>query len=357
MIDMENRGLDHRNARIYIVDDEPANLKLLVKLLRQEQFNNLTTFEDPRALFAAYDKARPDLILLDLQMPYLTGFDVLERLHDMHDPLSPPVLVLTAQHSRENLLCAFNSGARDFVSKPFDRHELLARVRNLLDAQLAQRLLHDQKSVLEILVGQRTESLHHTRLQVVQRLGRAAEYRDNETGHHIMRMSQGATCIARAIGWHDDMVELMLNASPMHDVGKIGIPDHILLKPGKLDPDEWSIMQTHCEIGANILDGDDSSLLVMARDIARSHHEKWDGTGYPDGLMGTDIPQAARIAAISDVFDALTSRRPYKAPWSVDDAVKLICDQSGKHFDPEVVSCFQHCLPNILLIRESFQES
>jgi len=254
------------------------------------------------------------------------------------------------------LLRALNSGARDFITKPFYCNELLARVRNMLDAQLMHRMLYDQKAVLNEMVQTRTDELRRTRLQVVQQLGRAAEYRDNETGNHILRMSHISALLAKSIGWNEADCELMLHASPMHDIGKIGIPDHILLKPGKFEPEEWEIMKTHAVIGANILEGDDSELMKCAGEIALTHHEKWDGSGYPYGLSGAAIPLVGRIAALADVFDALTSVRPYKEAWTVEAAVDLIKENRGTHFDPELVAVFLEQLPGILKIRDQFSE-
>ncbi|MFP4244973.1 MAG: HD-GYP domain-containing protein, partial [Ectothiorhodospira sp.] len=196
-----------------------------------------------------------------------------------------------------------------------------------------------------------------TRLHVVQRLGRAAEYRDNETGCHILRMSHIAVLLARHLGWSRDTCDRLLHASPMHDVGKIGIPDRILLKPGPLTPEEWAIMKTHTTIGVDILSGDDSDLLDLAREIALTHHERWDGSGYPNGLAGEDIPMAGRICALADVFDALTSWRPYKAAWKVEDALDLIKDGAGSHFDPRLTELFFSLVPEILAIRDRFPES
>lgn len=338
-------------SRIFAVDDEPANLKLLDKMLTSQGYSSPVLIQDPREVLAHYRVARPDLILLDLNMPNMDGFQVMEQLKALADPLPPPIIVLTAQAGREHLLKALAAGARDFVGKPFDRIELLMRVRNLLDAQLAHHLLFNQKAVLEEMVHIRTEDLKQTRLQVVRRLGIAAEYRDNETGLHIVRMSQYSCVLARSLGWSEEDCELMLNASPMHDIGKIGISDAILLKPGKFEPDEWEIMKTHAMIGANILDGDKSSLMTMAKDIALTHHERWDGSGYPNALKGTDIPQSGRIVAIADVFDALTSARPYKKAWPVEEAVASIRQGRGAHFDPEVEEHFHRCLPEFLEIR------
>ena len=344
------------DARILIVDDEAVNLKLLERMLGAQGYRNLVLLEDPRRILETYRQAPVDLILLDLNMPGLDGFTVMEQLRALEDPLLPPIVVLTAQAGREPLLRALHGGARDFLTKPFDRPELLVRVRNLLEVHLAHRMIHDRKHMLEEMVLARTAELRDTRLQVVQRLGRAAEYRDNETGNHILRMSHSAVLLARQLGYHEGQCELLLHASPMHDIGKIGIPDHILLKPGKLTAEEWEIMKTHTTIGASILEGDDSDLLRCASEIALSHHEKWDGSGYPRGLAGEAIPLSGRIVALADVFDALTSERPYKKPWPVEEAVAYIREQSGRHFEPRVVEHFLACLPEILAIGARYAE-
>lgn len=353
---MTEHAIRRFDARILIIDDEPANLKLMDKLLAQEGYLNRVLIEDPRDALASYKQQRADLILLDINMPHLDGYQVMEQLVKLNDPLLPPIMVLTAQNTKEYLLKALACGARDYVSKPFDRNELLMRVHNMLDAQLAHRMLHNQKDTLEMLIQERTRDLHHTRLQVVQRLGMAAEYRDEDTGYHILRMSHYCATIAKAIGWNNEQCDLILNASPMHDIGKIGIPDAILLKPGKFEPAEWETMKTHAEIGARLLEGDDSDLMQMARDIAISHHEKWDGSGYPIGLAGDNIPMAGRIAALADVFDALTSLRPYKKAWPIEDALSFIKDNSGKHFDPALVEAFFSKLPQIRQIKAKFSE-
>ena len=337
---------------ILAIDDEPTNLKLLDKILRTEGYTKLTLLDDPRRTVEAYREASPGLILLDLNMPYLDGYAVMEQLRALHDPILPPIVVLTAQSAGEFLLRAFKAGARDYVTKPFDRAELMARVRNLLEVHLAHRLSLEQNRLLEAAVKERTAKLHRAQRQVVRRLGQAAEYRDNETGNHILRMSKISALLAERLGWSPEDCELMLHASPMHDIGKIGVPDHILLKPGKLEPHEWDVMKSHVMIGANLLSEDDSDLMVLARSIALTHHEKWDGSGYPNGLAGEEIPEEGRIVALADVFDALTSERPYKRAWMVDDAVEHIRGQSGLHFDPAIVSVFEAALPQILKVRE-----
>lgn len=347
----------HQTARILIVDDEPVNLKLLDKMLRSQGYQNLELVQDPREVLDRYWDQQPELILLDINMPHMDGFEVMSQLQALDDPLLPPIIILTAQHGRDYLLRALAAGARDFVTKPFDRAELLMRVRNLIDVHRSHRLVHDQKAVLEDMVREANWDLIQTRQQIVRRLGRAAEYRDNETGYHIMRMSHISALLAKSMGWDDQAVELMSLASPMHDIGKIGVPDAVLLKPGRLDPEEWEVMKAHTTIGADLLDGDDSDLMSLARTIAISHHEKWDGTGYPYGLAGEAIPQSGRICAVADVFDALTSKRTYKKAWTEDEAVAYIVDQTGKHFDPEVVSHFYANLSDIIAIRQAFPDA
>jgi putative two-component system response regulator len=344
-----------KDAHILIVDDEPANVKLLERMLNVEGYNNITTTQDPRNVTHLYQEQESDLILLDINMPHMNGFEVMEELQKIKTTL-PPILVLTAQSANEFRLKALESGARDYLTKPFDRTELMARVRNLLEVQLLHKYLSDQNELLEYVVKKRTQELHETRLQVVRRLGRAAEYRDNETGLHIIRMSKYSELMARGVGMTEYECDLVLNASPMHDIGKIGIPDYILLKPGKFEPHEWEIMKTHAEIGADILSGDETELLTMAREIAYTHHEKWDGSGYPRGLSGNNIPLVGRIVAIADVFDALTSERPYKKAWPVEDAINYIKEQKGKHFDPVLVDYFLSILPAVLEIKEKYAE-
>ncbi|MBK1694513.1 two-component system response regulator [Chromatium weissei] len=344
-------------ARILVVDDERANLILMDRLLRAEGYTNLVLIDDPREVMAAYLQMPTDLILLDIRMPYLDGFEVIEQIVARNDPLAPPILVLTAEASRDYMLRALQAGARDFIGKPFDRAEVVARVRNMLEVQLAMRMTYDQKELLEQTVYERTREIRNTQLQVVQRLGRAAEYRDNETGRHILRMSHMSALLAsHCSGWTNDDVEVMLHASPMHDIGKIGIPDAILLKPGKLNSNEWKIMQTHTTIGGDILSGDSSHLLQMAREIALSHHEKWNGSGYPLGLAGEAIPLTGRIVALADVFDALTSKRPYKKAWSIEDTLQLLREEAGSHFDPQLTALFLELVPEVLAICECYSE-
>ena len=343
-------------ARILLVDDEPVNLRLLVSMLQTDGYRNLVSVQNPQSLLERYAEAPCDLIVLDLNMPVVDGFEAMRRLRALDDPLLPPILVLTAQRGSEHLVRSLAAGARDFVTKPFDRVELLIRVRNLLEAHLAHRKLHERGQSLEEMVGKRTRELHDSRLMLLQKLGKAAEFRDEETGNHILRMSHTAALLAQGLGWTADAVDLLLNAAPMHDIGKIGIPDHILLKPGRLEPHEWEVMKTHAELGARMLEGGGCELTEMAREVALTHHEKWDGSGYPRGLAGEAIPGAGRICAVADVFDALLSARPYKKPWAFDAAVTFLRDGSGHHFDPRVVECFLQHLPGVTAIRTRFPD-
>ena len=349
---------DVSGATILVVDDESVNVKLLEKLLDEAGYSDVVSTQDPREVEWQVERHRPDLILLDINMPYRDGFQVMEALRARFpgECEVPPILVLTAQNDQEHLRRALEGGARDYLTKPFDRAELLMRVRNLLEVRGAFKLLRDEKQVLERMVLERTRELHDTRLQVVRRLGLAAEYRDNETGMHIVRMSKTSVVLGRALGMDEARLDLLLNASPMHDIGKIGIPDHVLMKPGKLDEHEFELIKTHTIIGADLLGGDDSELMTMAREIALGHHERWDGTGYPHGLKGEEIPLVGRICAVADVFDALTSDRPYKSGWPVEEAVEYIRNGAGSQFDPAVVEAFSAHLDEILAIREKYSD-
>lgn len=347
---------EQQTANILIIDDEPANIKVLEKTLNREGFSNITSTTDPRDGVAFYQANPFDLVLLDLNMPHMNGFEVLDKIRELSADEYPPVLILTAQSDRDSRLRALDGGARDFITKPFDRVELLTRIRNMLEVRLLHKTIKNQNVILEQKVLERTKELHETRLEIVRRLGRAAEYRDNETGLHIIRMSKYSQLIGLKHGMNELEADNLLNASPMHDIGKLGIPDAVLLKPGKLNEGEWEIMKQHPTIGAEILSNHTSELMEIAQSIALNHHEKWDGTGYPRGLAGCEIPLSARIVAIADVFDALTSERPYKNAWPVEEATQYIMDNRGKHFDPELVDHFAVALSDILIIKEQYSE-
>ena len=353
------------NAKILIVDDQRANVELLEMILEMAGYSDVTSVTDPRLVLDLYLERRFDLILLDIRMPHLDGFQVMEQLsavtRDDNDYL--PVLVLTAEKEEETRFRAFELGAKDFINKPFDQAEVLNRIYNMLEVRFLYKERIRQNEILEIKVQERTselqdrnKELESTRLEIIRRLGRAGEYRDNETGMHVLRMSKSCQRLALAAGFNDSDAERILQASPMHDVGKIGIPDAVLLKPGKLTESEYEVIQTHVEIGGDIIGDQDIGLMRMARAIALTHHEKWDGSGYPNGLKGEEIPIEGRIAAICDVFDALTSARPYKKAWPIEEASAYIEEQAGKHFDPELVRLFNEILPDILAIRDKYAD-
>ncbi len=339
---------------IFLVDDEPINQKLLEKVLRKAGYENLVAICNPVLVMEKYQKFKPDLILLDIRMPGMSGFDVMDQLNDLNDPMMPPVIFLTAEGSDENMLKALEKGARDLMQKPFNQPELLMKVRNMLDLHTAHKMLNKKYDLLEQVVSHRTRELRETRLKVVERLGMAAEYRDDETGNHIKRMSHICSFLASKLNMEPRFCEEILHASPMHDVGKLGIPDNILLKPGKLTPEEMTIMKQHTVIGRTLLDGDNSSLMIMAKEIAYTHHEKWDGSGYPQGLKGEQIPISGRLAAIADVFDALASVRPYKDAWPLERIIDYLQEQKGGHFDPNLVDLLMDNLDEIGEIRARF---
>ncbi len=340
-----------RNARILIVDDTPMNVSLLESILAGAGYTSVTGLTNPELVFDLHRQMDFDLVLLDIQMPRLDGFAVMKQLIEMAGGDYLPVLVLTASTDRSTRLRALELGAKDYLTKPFERLEVLHRIRNLLVVRAQYRERQRQSEQLEQMVRDRTRELERTRLEIIHRLSRAGEYRDNETGMHVIRMSKGCQRLALAAGLGEAFGELILYASPMHDVGKIGIPDRVLLKEGLLDPDERALMQRHVEIGLSILGSHADDLLRMAANIVESHHERWDGHGYPQGLKGLEIPIEGRIAAICDVFDALTSRRSYKPAWPVPDAIAYLRKHAGSHFDPELVDRFIGILSDILEIR------
>ncbi len=337
-------------AKILIVDDEPANIALLEDILEEQGYAYFRSTSDSRDALKMYEEMRPDLVLLDLNMPHLDGFQVMEQLKELEQDSYAPILVLTAQSDRMTRIKSLEAGARDFIGKPFDLIEVKQRIANMLEIRLFHNQTRDQNRLLELKVKERTYELEETRREAILRLGRAAEYRDNETGMHVIRMSRLSALLAKEIGLSEKECQLILQASPMHDVGKIGIPDNILLKPGKLDDQEWKTMKMHPEIGAKILSGSRSELMQMAESISLSHQERWDGSGYPYGLKGEEIPLAGRIVAVADVFDALTSKRYYKDAFSVEESMKIIEDSSGKDFEPRLVEAFKNALPQMIKI-------
>lgn len=334
-------------ARLMIVDDIELNLVMLENLLRETGYKNVMCVQDPLQVMDLYRAYKPDLILLDLIMPNMDGFEVMDALRDFLSTDSLPVVVLTADSKHEIRIRALEAGARDFLTKPYDPTEVAKRLRNLLETVLLNKELQSQNQMLEQKVRERTSQLLLTQKEIIHKLSRAAEYRESGAGLHLMRISQLSLSIARAAGLGNSHCELIGSSSPMHDIGKIGIPDSILMKPGPLNTEEWSIMQTHPSLGAEILSGQDIPLLAVAGRIALTHHEKWDGSGYPRGLKGEAIPIEGRIVAAADVFDSLLSARPYKKEWPLDKAIAEVENCSGSHFDPYIVNKFKEIIPEL----------
>lgn len=320
---------------VLIVDDEPTNLKVLKQVLQHDY--RLSFAKNGADALELAARELPDLILLDVMMPEMTGFEVCQTLKAQISTQLIPVIFVTALKDEVDETRGFECGAVDYITKPITPAIVRARVRTHLS------LVH-------------AEELKKTHLQLIQRLGRAAEYKDNETGMHVMRMSHTSKILALALGFNEDYADKLLQAAPMHDIGKIGIPDHILLKPGRLDDDEMRTMQQHPLIGAEILANTNSELIQLAHSVALCHHEKWDGTGYPAQLKGEEIPIEGRIVAVADVFDALTNKRPYKEAWTVEKTMELFHEQSGKHFDPQVVDALVRELDNVMQTVAQWQD-
>jgi len=337
-------------ARILVVDDQAPNVTLLQRLLERWRYPNVIGTTDSSRVVGLYEELEPDLILLDLQMPDPDGFEIMRLLEPaMRGEARLPICVLTADITPEAKRRALSMGARDFLTKPFDHDEVRLRVANLLETRRAQLDLREQNVSLDQRVRARTLDLERARGETLERLALAGEYRDDDTGEHAQRVARTVCLLAERLGLPDEQLAVLLRASPLHDIGKIGISDTILLKPGKLTDDEFALMQTHAIIGADILGGTSSDVLEASAEIARTHHERWDGTGYPAGLAGEDIPLAGRLTAVADVFDALTHDRPYKAAWPVADAAAEIRRLAGSHFDPAVVEAFLELDPDALL--------
>jgi putative two-component system response regulator len=336
-------------ATILVVDDTPSNISVLMEILRSD-YRVQAAISGEQALKIARGDPPPDLILLDVMMPEMSGHEVCQHLKADSSTRKIPIIFVTAMNQVEDEAKGFALGAVDYITKPVSPPIVRARVKTHL-------ALYDQNRELERMVRERTAELRHTRLEIIKRLGRAGEFRDNETGMHVIRVAHYCRLLGEAVRMNEEDVDLLFNAAPMHDIGKIGIRDNVLLKPGKLDEEEIKIMRHHVPFGGEIIGEHTDDLLSMARTIILTHHEKWDGTGYHRGLKGEEIPLVGRITSIADVFDALTSARPYKKPWPVEDAVKLIQREVGTSFDPELVKKFVAILPQILEMREKYSDT
>lgn len=338
---MINVPEDLRGMHVVVIDDEPANRLLLQRFLEDSGFTDVTLIGDSGEVIGILKQRDPDLIVLDLHMPGRDGFSLLEEIRTKFTKWSQvPVLVFTADVTREARQRALELGANDFLTKPGDAIEIVLRVRNFLRTRNLYRELEQYSLDLESKVEMRTEELSKATEDCLWRLARASEYRDDDTGEHTLRVGVLSGFIAEELGLERERVEMIRRAAPLHDIGKIGIPDTILLKPGKLTDEEFDVIRSHVKIGSSLLAGSASKLMKLAEEIAISHHEKWDGTGYSQGLIGEAIPITGRIVAVADVFDALTHDRPYKQAWPKDKAVEEIKSLSGSHFDPTIVEAF-----------------
>jgi putative two-component system response regulator len=328
-------------SRILVVDDQEANALLLQEILARAGYTAVETMSDPLAVVARCTELSPDLLLLDWHMPGRNGPDILEEIAFLtEEPNWMPVLVLTADIAPDTKRRALSLGARDFLTKPIDVAEVVLRVRNLLQTRYLRVELQRTNELLHERVAQRTRELEDAKLEMLDRLALAAEYRDDATGQHAERIGRTSELIALALGIDPAEAALMGQAARLHDIGKIGIADDLLLKPSKYTADELAAMELHAAIGARILSGSTNELLTMAEQIALTHHERWDGKGYPNRLAADAIPLPGRIVAVADVFDALAHRRPYKEAWPVDVAVREILGEAGSKFDPDVTRAF-----------------
>lgn len=351
---MEATG--QKEQTILIVDDVPENIDVLKRLLIGN-YKIKVALNGPDALKVAGSSHPPDLILLDIIMPGMDGIEVCRKIKAEPGTAKIPVIFVTAKDQSMDEALGFKAGAVDYISKPISPPVVLARIKTHL-------ALYDQNRVLEEKVSERTQQLQEAlakvktaSLDTILRLTNAAEYKDEDTGAHIQRMSNYCAAIARQMGVNPNSVDWLLYAAPMHDIGKIGIPDRILLKPDKLDPEEWEIMKLHTVIGGKILHGSKAGFIRLGEVIALTHHEKWDGSGYPHGLKGKKIPLVGRITALADVFDALTTQRPYKKPFSIEKSFRIIQEGRGSHFDPEVVDAFFNIEKEILTIKETYSDT
>ncbi len=351
-----------QTAKVMIVDDEPVNVKVVQKYLKLAGYQHFVTSTDPRPVMEMISQEMPDVILIDIMMPFVSGLQILQSLRDDERLAHVPTIVLTASDNEQTKMEALELGAADFLSKPVNSAELIVRVRNALLVKTHHDHLKNYARDLERQVRRRTAELAASRLELIHCLARTADFRDNETGRHVVRVGRYAEIIAQGLGMDEQFVELIGHAAPLHDMGKVGIPDCVLLKPGKLVRDEFEIMQkhtvygerafepmsdeewqtfrSHTFMGEMIMDVQSSPIITMAAKIALTHHEKWDGTGYPTGLKGSEIPLSGRITAIADVFDALSSKRPYKPAFELDRCFQIMEEGRGTHFDPKALDAF-----------------
>lgn len=340
---------------VVIIDDTQINVTLMQALVAKIEDCSPICFNESQKALDWCIANEADLIIVDYMMPAPNGIDFIQALRATPGKSEVPVLMVTADHEKEVRYRALDAGATDFLTKPLDRIEFRSRVKNMLAIRTSHLLLVNRARDLAHEVRKAIQDISDREREMVFRLVRAAEFRDPETGAHIVRMAHFSQLIARNLGWDAAQQDLIFEAAPMHDIGKVGTPDNILLKPGRLTPEEFEVMKEHATVGWDILKGSNSPILQMGGEIALAHHEKFDGSGYPSGLAGEDIPLVGRIVAVADVFDALTSERPYKQAWEVDKAVEFMKEGRGKHFDPACLDAFFESFDDVLEIRQRYQ--
>jgi putative two-component system response regulator len=342
------------SAKILIVDDQPVSARILEEILRKAGYQAITSVYDSRDVKEAYKKLRPDAVILDLNMPYLDGFQVMTQLRETEGEEYIPILVLTQVGGADIRYLALEAGARDYLNKPYDRVEVIIRIRNIIETHILYDQMRNQNKLLEDKVFKRTQDLYEAQLDMVHRLARIAEFRDRVTGLHILRMSYYCAALAAKLGFSKEECDTVQVASALHDIGKVSIPDSILLKRDRLNNSEREIMKTHATVGSSLLSGSKAKVMQMAKEIALTHHEKWDGSGYPRGLKGEQIPLVGRICGLCDMFDALVSERPYKKAWPAEEAIEEIKKERGVSFEPRLVTQFLEILPEIREIKEKY---
>lgn len=367
-----------RSCKIMIIDDEPLVIRVVRRFLAADGFNNFVTIEDSRTAIERIRNETPDVVLLDIMMPHLTGLDLLRERQKDQSMMLIPFIILSANSENQIKREALSYGATDFLSKPVDASDLTVRVQNLLTVKRQHDRIANYAIELEEQVRQRTEQIERSREQIIHCLAKAGEYRDNETGEHVTRVGKYCAVIANELGFDADYCHQIELAAQLHDVGKIGIPDSVLLNPGKLNHAEFEVMKRHCNlgcdimeplaesekerinqhgaVGSSIMEGVNSPMLELAAVIARTHHEKWDGTGYPNGVVGDQIPIEGRICCCADVFDALSSDRPYKSKFPLQKCLEIMISERGTRFDPVVLDAFLKRLGDIEQIRNKYNE-
>ncbi|HEB95847.1 MAG TPA: response regulator [Sedimenticola thiotaurini] len=344
-------------STVLIIDDQSISRMILEELIRSiDREIQVESFASPvKALEWAKGNSH-DLVITDFKMPHMDGIEFTHWFRQIPSCVDIPLVIITCVDEKSVRYRALEAGATDFLSKPIDHYECRARCRNLLQLRRQQQIIKDRARWLEQEVFNKTHELEQREKETLLRLAKAGEYRDEDTGNHVVRMAEYAFLVAQEIGLEHELCEIIRHAAPMHDIGKIGVPDHILLKRGRLDSDEWARMQTHTRIGYEILRDSPSFFLKSGAIIALGHHERFDGSGYPQGLKGAEIPIEARVAAVADVFDALQSERPYKKAWGIDRTLEYMRQQRGRHFDPDCIDAFFSRLDRILSIRERFSD-